>query len=107
MLVSGLMRQSVRARLRHEQLLRRHMLTLEKLFERVRRDADAKAMLLRELNHRVKNNLTSIITLLSLEEPELPPAPGNGWTGRSIASGPSPAPTTYSAGAWTACRWRS
>ena len=41
------------------------------LHERARADADAKAMLLRELNHRVKNNLAGIISLLSIHQPEL------------------------------------
>ncbi|MBN1874006.1 MAG: GAF domain-containing protein [Anaerolineae bacterium] len=38
-----------------------------KLFEQVRRDALAQEMLLHEVNHRVKNNLTSIIGILALE----------------------------------------
>lgn len=37
------------------------------LLERARRDAQTKAILLREVNHRVKNNLTSIIGLLNAE----------------------------------------
>jgi two-component sensor histidine kinase len=43
------------------------------LLEQASRDAQTRAMLLRELNHRVKNNLASIVTLLSLDEPELSP----------------------------------
>jgi two-component sensor histidine kinase len=44
------------------------------LLEQTRRDADTKAMLLRELNHRVKNNLAGIVALLSIGRPELRPA---------------------------------
>jgi GAF domain-containing protein/anti-sigma regulatory factor (Ser/Thr protein kinase) len=44
------------------------------LLEQTRRDAATKAMLLRELNHRVKNNLAGIVALLSMGEPEMPPA---------------------------------
>ena len=54
-----------------------------RLLEQTRHDADAKAMLLRELNHRVKNNLGSIITLLSLNEPEMSPAVRR-WLDRAI-----------------------
>jgi two-component sensor histidine kinase len=42
------------------------------LLEQTRRDAQAKAILLRELNHRVKNNLASIAGLLLTSPPELP-----------------------------------
>jgi two-component sensor histidine kinase len=41
------------------------------LHERARADADAKAMLLRELNHRVKNNLAGIVSLLTIHPPVL------------------------------------
>ena len=53
------------------------------LLDQTRNDAEAKTMLLRELNHRVKNNLASIITLLSLEEPEFSPA-ARQWLNRAI-----------------------
>jgi two-component sensor histidine kinase len=54
-----------------------------RLLDQTRRDAEAKTMLLRELNHRVKNNLASIITLLSLDEPELSIA-ARQWLDRAI-----------------------
>ena len=54
-----------------------------RLLDQTRRDAEAKATLLRELNHRVKNNLSSIISLLSLDEPELSPA-ARQWLNRAI-----------------------
>lgn len=38
-----------------------------RLFEQARHDAEAKAVLLREVNHRVKNNLSAIIGLLYAE----------------------------------------
>ncbi|RME45315.1 MAG: GAF domain-containing protein, partial [Caldilineae bacterium] len=38
-----------------------------RLYEQARRDAEAKAVLLKEVNHRVKNNLTAIIGLLYTE----------------------------------------
>lgn len=37
-----------------------------KLNEQIRRDAETRAMLLRELNHRVKNNLAGIVGLLAM-----------------------------------------
>ncbi len=39
-----------------------------RLFEQVRRDAETKAVLLKEVNHRVKNNLTAIIGLFYAEQ---------------------------------------
>jgi two-component sensor histidine kinase len=54
-----------------------------RLLDQTRRDAEAKTMLLRELNHRVKNNLASIITLLSLDEPEMSPL-ARQWLARAI-----------------------
>ncbi len=38
-----------------------------RLYEQTRRDAETKAMLLAEVNHRVQNNLATIIGLLSIE----------------------------------------
>jgi len=43
-----------------------------RLYEQTRRDAETKAILLREVNHRVKNNLASIIGLLYMERSHLP-----------------------------------
>jgi two-component sensor histidine kinase len=43
------------------------------LNHQTRQDADAKAALLRELNHRVKNNLAGIVALLSVNQPALLP----------------------------------
>src|SRR5205823_5265129 len=54
-----------------------------KLLEQTRTDADTKAVLLRELNHRVKNNLAGIVGLLSMGEPEMPPATRR-WLDRVI-----------------------
>ncbi|MGA3067311.1 MAG: GAF domain-containing protein [Tepidisphaeraceae bacterium] len=54
-----------------------------RLYQRTREDADAKAMLLRELNHRVKNNLAGIVALLSMDQPELS-KPARKWLGRVI-----------------------
>ena len=45
-----------------------------RLLDQTRRDAATKAMLLRELNHRVKNNLAGIVALLSMGGPEMPSA---------------------------------
>jgi two-component sensor histidine kinase len=46
----------------------------KELVEQSGRDAQAKAILLRELHHRVKNNLAGIVGLLSMHEPDLPPS---------------------------------
>jgi two-component sensor histidine kinase len=43
-----------------------------RLHEQARRDAETRAMLLRELNHRVKNNLAGIAGLLAVEEANVP-----------------------------------
>lgn len=48
-----------------------------------RRDADARAVLLRELNHRVKNNLAGIVGLLSAGQPQMS-ADARQWLGRVI-----------------------
>jgi PAS domain S-box-containing protein len=42
-----------------------------RLYEQARRDAEAKSILLNEVNHRVKNNLTAIIGLLYAERRHL------------------------------------
>ncbi|MGD8624137.1 MAG: GAF domain-containing protein [Anaerolineae bacterium] len=42
-------------------------------YEQTRHDAEAKTILLREVNHRVKNNLTGIIGLLQTERRYAPP----------------------------------
>jgi len=44
-----------------------------RLLEQTRRDAETKALLLREVNHRVKNNLNAIIGLLYIERRHAPP----------------------------------
>jgi two-component sensor histidine kinase len=49
------------------------ILSKDRLIEQTRRDALTKTTLLRELNHRVKNNLTGIVTLLELNVPRMPP----------------------------------
>jgi len=54
------------------------------LYQQTRRDADAKATLLGELNHRVKNNLAGIVTLLTLSPPPMGPAARH-WLDRAIA----------------------
>lgn len=45
-----------------------------RLYEQTKRDADVKTALLRELSHRVKNNLAAITSLLYLALDELPQA---------------------------------
>lgn len=54
-----------------------------RLLEQTRRDAEAKSDLLRELNHRVKNNLTGIVALLEMNQPEMP-EDVRLWLGRAI-----------------------
>ena len=46
-----------------------------RLYDRARRDAEATAALLRELQHRVRNNLAAIQALLILERHREPPRP--------------------------------
>jgi two-component sensor histidine kinase len=46
-----------------------------RLYDRARRDAEATALLLRELQHRVRNNLAAIQALLVLERHRAPPRP--------------------------------
>lgn len=53
-----------------------------RLYQQSRADAQTKAMLLRELHHRVKNNLAGIVSLLSINQPELPP-PAQQWLARA------------------------
>ncbi|HSL71505.1 MAG TPA: response regulator [Longimicrobiales bacterium] len=43
------------------------------LYEQARRDAEERALLLRELDHRVRNNLSVIMGLLSMERNRRPP----------------------------------
>lgn len=54
-----------------------------RLQEQTRRDAQARALLLSELHHRVKNNLAGIIGLLSLDAPDVSP-PARQWLDRVI-----------------------
>jgi two-component sensor histidine kinase len=46
-----------------------------RLYDRARRDAEATTLLLRELQHRVRNNLATIQALLVLERHRSPPRP--------------------------------
>lgn len=54
-----------------------------RLYQQTRRDAETQAMLLRELNHRVKNTLAGIVALLSINAPEMPRA-ARQWLGRVV-----------------------
>ncbi len=45
------------------------------LYEQARRDAEERALLLRELDHRVRNNLSVIMGLLTMERNRRPPRP--------------------------------
>jgi two-component system, sensor histidine kinase PdtaS len=53
-----------------------------RLLEQTRTDAAAKTMLLRELNHRVKNNLTGIVALLEVNRPAMDAQAGE-WLNRA------------------------
>ena len=48
-----------------------------RLYERARRDAEERALLLRELDHRVRNNLSVITGLVSMERNRRPPRPAD------------------------------
>jgi two-component sensor histidine kinase len=54
-----------------------------RLLEQTREDGETKTMLLRELNHRVKNNLTGIVGLLELSPPSMP-AEIREWLNRAM-----------------------
>lgn len=54
-----------------------------RLHEQAQADAQAKTMLLRELHHRVKNSLAGIVSLLSINQPALPPD-ARQWLDRGI-----------------------
>jgi DNA-binding response OmpR family regulator len=47
------------------------------LYERARADAEERALLLKELDHRVRNNLSVIMGLLSMERNRRPPRPSD------------------------------
>lgn len=47
------------------------------LYEKARKDADERALLLRELDHRVRNNLSIIMGLVSMERNRQPPRPAD------------------------------
>jgi two-component sensor histidine kinase len=63
--------------------IRRALDLHRQLLEQTRRDAGTKAILLRELHHRVKNNLAGIVGLLSMEGPGLE-AEARQWLDRVI-----------------------
>lgn len=69
-----------------EQFAARAAAAIEKarLLEQTRRDGMTKTILLRELNHRVKNNLAGIIGILSMGQPPLTPAVTH-WLARAVA----------------------
>ena len=54
-----------------------------KLYDQTRRTAETNAILLRKLNHRVKNNLSGIVALLSVNTPQMP-GPARQWLDRAI-----------------------
>jgi two-component sensor histidine kinase len=47
------------------------------LYEQARKDAEERALLLRELDHRVRNNLSVILGLVSMERNRRPPRPSD------------------------------
>lgn len=49
------------------------VLSNQQLYQQTRDDAETKTVLLRELNHRVKNNLAGIVALLELRPPSMTP----------------------------------
>ncbi len=63
--------------------IRRALELHQELLEQTRRDAATKTILLRELHHRVKNNLAGIVGLLSMDEPDLP-ADARQWLDRIV-----------------------
>jgi two-component sensor histidine kinase len=76
--------QAGRHRRRERQQADEALQQQQRLNQQVRRDADAKAILLRELNHRVKNNLAGIVGLLSAGAPDLSDE-AQQWLDRAIA----------------------
>lgn len=48
------------------------VLANQQLYQQTRDDAETKTVLLRELNHRVKNNLAGIVALLEFRPPSMP-----------------------------------
>jgi two-component sensor histidine kinase len=59
------------------------ILANNRLYDQTHRDAQTKATLLRELHHRVKNNLAGIVGLLAINQPDLPPATRH-WLDRAV-----------------------
>jgi two-component sensor histidine kinase len=74
-------RELVRIRRAERELVRLNAALAElaaengRLYDRARRDAEATTLLLRELQHRVRNNLAAIQALLVLERHRVPPRP--------------------------------
>lgn len=60
---------------RAEVTIKRTNEQLRQLYEQARRDAEERELLLRELDHRVRNNLSVIMGLLSMERNRKPPRP--------------------------------
>lgn len=54
------------------------------LYEQTRADARAKTVLLRELHHRVKNNLAGIVALLSVDRPNMT-GEASRWLDRTVS----------------------